>query len=175
MSTATNGAAVAVVALYDTARFPSGSYGDLALRVRLNPSGVVWEDFRRGGFHADEREQALLDSLESIMTSPATSDDDRAGYQQRRDTLRREIAERCERMSAALVALFGETEPIEIETEYGAVMLDFSTPAAAMATAEDDRLPDEITYWLVQLPNAIIERRREWIRSNLGKSFGRPS
>lgn len=175
MTAATNGAAVQVVALFDRAGFPSDSYGGLALRVRLNPSGVVWEDFRRGGFHADEREQALLDSLESIIASAATSDADRRGYEKRRADLEREISERTERMSAALVALFGETEPIEIETEYGPVMLDFSTPQAAMATAEEDRLPDEITYWLVQLPNAIIERRRTWIRESLGKSFGRAS
>lgn len=172
MTAATNGA-VAVAKLFDVARFPSDSYGDLALRVRLNPSGVVWEDFRRGGFHADDREQALLESLQSIIASPATSDDDRTGYQKRHDDLLAEIAARTERMSAALVALFGETEPFEVETEYGPVMIDFSTPAAAMATAEDDRLPDELTYWLVQLPNAVIERRREFIRSSLGKSFGK--
>lgn len=167
--------AVRVVALYDTAHFPSDAYPGLALRVRLNPSGVVWEDFRQGGFHADERERALLESLDAVMVSPATSDEDVAGYARRRDELERTIAERVARMGASLVALFGETEPVEIETEDGPVMLDFSTPLAAIATAEDDRLPDEITYWIVQLPTAIIERRRSWIKDNLGKSFGKPS
>lgn len=175
MTAATNGAAVAVVALWDTAKFPADTYAGLALRVRLNPSGVVWEDFRRGGFHADEREQAVLDRLDDLLAGPGLSDQDRARNQQRHHDLTRTIAERCARMSAALVALFGETEPIAIDTEYGPVMLDFSTLEAAMATVEDDRLPDEITYWLVQLPNAIIERRREYIRTNLGKSFGRAS
>lgn len=166
--------AVRVVPLYDTAKFPGDAYVGLALRVRLNPSGVVWEDFRQGGFHADEREQALLDSLAALIARPETSDD-YANYLRRRDQLERDIATRSERMARSLVALFGETEPIEVETEYGPVMIDFSTPEAAMRTAEDDRLPDEITYWLVQLPNAIIERRRDWIKSNLSKSFGRPS
>ena len=75
--------AVRVVALYDTAHFPSDAYPGLALRVRLNPSGVVWEDFRQGGFHADEREQALADSLTAVIAQPATSDEDRAAYQKR--------------------------------------------------------------------------------------------
>lgn len=174
MSTAID-TGVRVVPLYDRAAFPSDAYSGLELRVRLNPSGVVWEDFRAGGFHADEREQALLDSLDAVIAQPSTSEDDRAGYRKRRDELEATIIARVERMARSLVALFGETEPIEVETEYGPVMLDFTTPEAAIRTAEDDRLPDEITYWLVQLPNAIIERRRKWIADNLGKSFARPT
>jgi hypothetical protein len=175
MSTAIDRDAVRVVALWDWAHFPTQDYPGVSLKVRVNPSGVVWEDFRQGGFHADERERALLDSLDVVIGQSGTSEGDRAAYAARRDALQRTIAERVARMGDALVALFGETEPLEVETEDGPVTLDFSTPEAAIATAEDDRLPDEITYWIVQLPTAIIERRRSWIKDNLSKSFGRPS
>lgn len=49
--------------------------------------------------------------------------------------------------------------------------LDFSTPEAALATIERDDVPDELVWWLLSLPDHIVERRRTLIREQLPKSF----
>ena len=113
----------------------------------------------------------MLDLRRKFIAAGDTTDDDRATYVRLNAELEQAIAARVERMGRALVALFGTSEPQEVETEYGPVTLDFTTPEAALATAEDSRLPDEVTWWLTQVPGQVIERRRTFIREQLPKSF----
>lgn len=48
---------------------------------------------------------------------------------------------------------------------------DFSSPQAAQATLDQDDMPDEVAYWLLQLPFEITRRRRELLAKTLGASF----
>jgi hypothetical protein len=160
-----------IVQLFETCKFPDESYNGLRLRVRLNPAGQIWDDFNAGGFHATPEEQARIELRRSLIAGNGISDEDRETYIRLNEELETAIAARCEKMGRALVALFGTSEPQEVETEYGPVTLDFTTPEAALKTAEDSRLPDELTWWLTQVPGQVIERRRTFIREQLPKSF----
>ena len=158
-----------ITPLYETAKPPMDGYDGIELRVLLNPAGSVWEDFARGGFSANEQERALIATLEQLIADAETTDEDKAIYRDRCDTLTAEITERTRRMGCALCTLYGTTEPLTVEADGGPVVLDFTTPEAALRAAEEKRLPDELAFWLVTLPHYIIERRRTWIRENLGK------
>jgi len=50
------------------------------------------------------------------------------------------------------------------------VTLDFSSPLAALATLENETLPDDLRYWLRNAPMEAIVREREFLVKNLKAS-----
>lgn len=160
--------------LYDVAKPPMPGYEGLEVKVLLNPTGETWEDFAAGGFAASDQDQALIGTLKELIAAPDTTDKDRATYTKRLADFETELAERQTRMGRALHTLYGATTPIEIDADAG-IVLDFSSPEAALKTAQDKRLPDEIAFWLTVLPTEVVTHRRKLIREQLPKSFGSKS
>ncbi len=158
--------------IYDTARPPVPEYADFALRVLLNPARAVLEDFDRGGFSPSEQERALLATLRTLIDDTATSAADRKTYRQRAGEIEADIAERTGRMGRALQSLYGTTVPFTLEIGDTHIPIDFTTPEHALATVENRDLPDELAYWLAQLPHGLTTHRREFMQANLPKSFG---
>ncbi len=156
---------------YDTVSPPIPGYHAVTFQVLLNPSRTVLELFDQGGFSADASETATLHALRSLIENNATATKDRKTYQARLQELEGDIAARQERMGSALHALFGTSTPLVVETDGGSVTLDFTSPAAALATMENKDLPDELAFWLAQLPLEIPQTRRRFVAENLGKSF----
>jgi hypothetical protein len=72
------------------------------------------------------------------------------------DLVRAEVAR--QQMGRALSAFYG---PSKVSG------MNFATPEAALATMDDPDLPDELAYWLLTLPMAIVQRRRGLIEKNL--------
>lgn len=66
--------------------------------------------------------------------------------------------EQRQQMGRAMSAFYGPSK---------VAGLDFATPEAALTTLDRDDFPDELTYWLLTLPVAIVKRRRERIEKNL--------
>ncbi|HSH82511.1 MAG TPA: hypothetical protein VLA19_28610 [Herpetosiphonaceae bacterium] len=170
--------AIRIPALFDTAELDG--YPGLELRVRLNPSENTWTDFREGGYSASPQEAILRAALVELSEQPKVDAGenihDPEPYKVRLAEFDQAIAERRTRMGRALVALFGTTPPQTVEVEqtdgsFVEVTLDFTTPEAALATAEDTRLPADIATWLTALPFAAREYRHEIIRSTSRSSF----
>ncbi len=166
---------VRIANLYDDATPPIPGYEGVKLRVLLNPPRAILEDFDHGGFSATEHERAAMQACRTIVDDKATTAKDRRTYQARLDELERDIAERQQRMGRALHTLFGTSEPLTLELQDGTVTIDFTTPAAALATMEEQACPDELAYWLAALPTEIPRARREFVAQNLGKSFSAAS
>lgn len=73
---------------------------------------------------------------------------------------------------AAFHQLFEKSDPQAIETENGAVTLDFRTEEGAKTALEAD-LPDDVATWIVNLPMYARLYRREKIGELLPLSFGK--
>jgi hypothetical protein len=75
---------------------------------------------------------------------------------------------RCATCAAAR-ATFGAALVRFFRTPVG-VPLAVSTPAAALATLDDEDLPTDLLTWLLLLPNAVRTRRLDELQKNLRSS-----
>ncbi len=131
-------------------------------------------------------------ALQASIHAPETSDEDRKAAlatlhdydlaAENRAEAEKTIAEhtqivqdRTARLGRALHVLFGATPVMEIETADGVLLLDFSTPAAALATFEHPLMPDDMAAWLLKVPYHTAKRRYELLDTELPNSFARKS
>ncbi|MDP9416017.1 MAG: hypothetical protein M3Q08_18405 [Pseudomonadota bacterium] len=168
--------AIQLPALLDDCQVPLPGYEAITLKIRLNPpQSTLRDDLPRGGGSISHEEQAALDNLRSLIENPEATPDTRAEAEKTIAEHAAIVADRTARLGRALQVLFGATPVMEIETADGVLLLDFSTPAAALATFEHPLMPDDMAAWLLKVPYHTAKRRYELLDTELPNSFARKS
>lgn len=132
-----------------------GYEGAVTARILSNPTRREIDDYEAG------RNLTLTD-LDDIEREAAAAlqqtdlpDDVRANWQNLRDVVLPAARERWQRFGRALHAFYRECRING---------LDFSTPEAALASITSQDYPEEVLYWLRELPGALVEDRRDLIK-----------
>ncbi len=129
--------------LYENVTCPLDGYDAITVRVLVNPTGSVKNDWVFG--HLGD-----LSCPECGMGTDAYASDPRAYCPT--------CTQARQRFGRAFSAAYGETRSAGLE---------FSTPEAALATLDSDALPDEFVSWLLHYCTALWQDRREQIKKKL--------
>ncbi len=128
--------------LYDNATCPLPGYEAFTFRVLLNPTGAEKEDWAFGNLG-----NPICQECQALRTESKDQAVYCGGCMEART-----------RFGRALLALFGESQ---------VKGFDFSSAAAALASLEQDDVPDELMAWIYLLPQSLWYARSEDLKKKL--------
>ena len=125
-----------------------------------NPTSALFDDYLNGGLGTEEERRRIAAAEAVLSQPPAKGNRAEIAAKATLHELAPVMARRA-RYARAFSAFYGRS------TVPG---FDFATPEAALATLESQDLVDELLFWLLELPMAIVADRRASIRKNSRRS-----